>query len=547
MKSIKNILLLVLVLLCFINCEKETSLGEFEEIINTAKQVPFSSRLVYTNEIESNRMISEKLRGLNIHRNNANFESDSNDFSIDTNIAKYVEKTDGSGYSYTFAINREGAIAGEVENLVLSINTTTKEISTILIKYHYSTTQFQELLSTGHVSTYNETTVTPVTGNFSSLLTESSTQPCTISINTFHIIPTVNGVQGATYQYTATSQCQHEIDPDTGETECEVYSVLNIWCPPGSSNGSSSTSTTSGTNTNSTPSNDPINNTTNGGSTTPTNSNNNNDENEIVTTPLLTPQQEINNCINLSLQESNWLNLRENNAVALEINNYLQSEGCNETTQNIIHDALILLILDENLTFEKYFVQNMVFFKAPTNPIQDIIEYLNCFDTSAPAELTIFSDQPVPGDREETWTWGGDVGHAYIGITQGNITRILGLYPTENTTPLDPSAPFIYGNDENYNSDISITKDISSSELTNILTEITTNTNNYNLNTNNCATFAIRMANIGGITLPSTESSWPGGEGNNPADLGEDIRESNIIETEVNPITRNAPQNNGNC
>src|SRR5579872_5978876 len=50
----------------------------------------------------------------------------------------------------------------------------------------------------------------------------------------------------------------------------------------------------------------------------------------------------------------------------------------------------------------------------------------------------------------------------------------------------------------------------------------------YNLNTNNCATFVINAMAQGGITLPRTVGTWFDGAGNDPGDLGEDLRKNNI-------------------
>lgn len=46
----------------------------------------------------------------------------------------------------------------------------------------------------------------------------------------------------------------------------------------------------------------------------------------------------------------------------------------------------------------------------------------------------------------------------------------------------------------------------------------------YNLNTNNCSDFAQQIASLGGLSLPNTNGSWPGGSGTNPGNLGQDVR-----------------------
>lgn len=274
-----KLMLLFLTTTLFVNCEKDTSLEIQEEIFEEAKVAPFSSRLVYSNEIENDPIIRERLRALQTNRSNASFESDTN-FTIHTSTAKYIEKTDGSRYSYTFAVDRDGVTYTEVENLVLSVNTDTQELTTVFFTYHYTSTQLQELVNTGHVSTHTEMTVIPIEGDFSSLITEFNSSPCTVSVTTYHITPDGSG----TFEHGQGSSCQH-LDSN-GEPECEVYHVTTIWCPPTSQGGSSTTTTTTSGTQNTTPLGDPSNNTTSGGTTTSTNQNNNNDTDEIVTTPV---------------------------------------------------------------------------------------------------------------------------------------------------------------------------------------------------------------------------------------------------------------------
>ena len=51
---------------------------------------------------------------------------------------------------------------------------------------------------------------------------------------------------------------------------------------------------------------------------------------------------------------------------------------------------------------------------------------------------------------------------------------------------------------------------------------------NYDLNSNNCSSFAIRALRSAGINLPFTMGTWPNGGGYNPGDLGEDIRSMSL-------------------
>ena len=71
----------------------------------------------------------------------------------------------------------------------------------------------------------------------------------------------------------------------------------------------------------------------------------------------------------------------------------------------------------------------------------------------------------------------------------------------------------------------------------------------YNLNTNNCTTFVINAMGQAGITLPRTIGTWYDGSGDDPGDLGEDIRKNNITGMTVNPNggSGNSHLNAGQC
>ncbi|WP_430409315.1 hypothetical protein [Kordia sp.] len=456
MKTIKlitfKLMLLFLTTTLFVNCENDTALETQDEVLTVAKQAPFSSRLVYTNEIERNTIISSKLRGITQNRNNASFESDTNGFTVDTDVANYVEKSDGSGYSYTFAISRDGVVGSELENLVLSVNTDTQELSTVLIKYHYTATQLQELLQTGHVSTHSETTVTPIEGDFSNLLAESNTLPCTIQITTYHITPDT----GETFLYGTNSQCQHEIDPDSGETECEVYNVMNILCPPSSSNGTSGTTTSTNNNTNA--SSDPSNNTSNGGTTTPPNSNNQNDSTdreEIVTTPLLTISQIIGNCMNgnsftplLTQEMQSWL--RDNRNLSLAISNYIQNVGCNDSSKDFIENAIEAMMEEPSLTFEKY-IRERVEEKLEERPFglieapcSELVKWQALAMHNPPVSVT----NRVHAIDNQDLTFFTDYAIQTIENAEGHLVN-MDYFPVEITSfPINPSTSLPYTPEE---------------------------------------------------------------------------------------------------
>lgn len=194
---------------------------------------------------------------------------------------------------------------------------------------------------------------------------------------------------------------------------------------------------------------------------------------------------------------------------------------------------------------------NTILVHAPASPgIPDVREYTKCFNQSQGARLTLYVDQPKPGTRS---TWAGiitdpEVGHTFISITQGNITRVLGFYPSAGVSPLAPATSSILFNDSNHPYNVSIGKIITSSQLTNLLNYINNYSRIYDLNTYNCTNFGIGAAKSAGISLPSTEGSWGFGEGCNPGDLGEDIRDMPKSDgIRISTVKGSADSNIGGC
>jgi hypothetical protein len=208
----------------------------------------------------------------------------------------------------------------------------------------------------------------------------------------------------------------------------------------------------------------------------------------------------------------------------------------------------------------------------PTNPISDIASYFKCFTNGSAPDHTysiqVCVDQPDPGTRDP---WGltagglagslnvGNVvnsGHTFLIFTennQGNITsRNVGFYPSGIVYPTNNGAysQGVLGNDESHIYNISLTLNVTSNQFFNILNYVSLGNNTgyyYNLNTNNCATFALNALSAGGISLPSTQGSWPGGSGNDPGDLGEDIRNLTLSSSMARNTVENPHPNIGSC
>lgn len=186
--------------------------------------------------------------------------------------------------------------------------------------------------------------------------------------------------------------------------------------------------------------------------------------------------------------------------------------------------------------------------ESPETPVEDIEEYLKCFDTTKSAQLTIHVNQPIANNGSAFTTGADKAGHAFISITQGNITRVYGLYPQGNASPYNPSGAFSFGNNQNDGFDISISFNINSASLNNIINDANNYLSNYNLNSNNCTDYVIQTAALCGVNLPDPQSTWLNGGGSNPGAFGQAIRNMNLPSgMSRNTGGGNANSNNGNC
>jgi hypothetical protein len=184
---------------------------------------------------------------------------------------------------------------------------------------------------------------------------------------------------------------------------------------------------------------------------------------------------------------------------------------------------------------------------SPHNVITDIKSYFQCFTVNASStyKVTICVNQPYPGTRE-TWAFSPynsssgysnlfDPGHCFLIFSEQDgsttIIRNVGFYPDGMVVPYYPSAQGVLNNDEQHEYNISGSFAVGSGSFFNMLAYVSKGNVSgykYNLNTNNCTTFDINTLNAGGIYLPSTIGTWLHGSGNDPGDMGEDIRTMNI-------------------
>jgi len=181
---------------------------------------------------------------------------------------------------------------------------------------------------------------------------------------------------------------------------------------------------------------------------------------------------------------------------------------------------------------------------APTTIVTSVPDYLRCFGANPQAtyQVQVCVAQPQPGVRTP-WTLSSafdlmntgrpvQVGHTFLVFIQNNggqITRRnIGFYPAQAVFPTTGNVPGVFNDDGLHPYNISATFDVSATNFMNMMNYINSLQNQqYNLSTFNCTTFALNTLDQGHIYLPHVIGSWPGGMGNDPGDLGEDIRNSN--------------------
>lgn len=211
-----------------------------------------------------------------------------------------------------------------------------------------------------------------------------------------------------------------------------------------------------------------------------------------------------------------------------------------------------------------------IFVMPGNSVIKSISSYFQCFTNVGGSDhmysVTVCVDQPEPGTREP-WvlspggsggsTDAGNVvnsGHTFLVLTETygstTITRNVGFYPATSVWPASPSASGQLNDDENHLYNISgsfIVNDAQFFEILNFISSANASSYLYNLNTNNCTTFAINAVAQAGINLPRTVGTWPGGAGDDPGDLGEDIRGGKTPGMTINGSPNNNHSNAGQC
>lgn len=304
MNSVRNlfrVLCILAVTMSLINCQTDT-VAEIQQEKTLQKAFPFKSSVLTKQDVEANTKLSNQMRSLATLQSSNLSESVYNslyNFSVATDVVKFVESTENNSHSYTFPIERENSTGTELENLVFAYDEATEDYTASLVTYHFNASQKQEFFLTQHVTTPHDISYQPIAMNLSDVLAENSlTTPCTTTYTVYHVTPDTEDTFVYSTNGNVNNVCEHEYDDDP----CETYTVIEVDCPDGGSSsandsgtpssGSSSTSSTGGGN--------------NSGNDTTT-PNTDDDEPNIITSPIL--KEEVAGMIerlNETLGEGNW-------------------------------------------------------------------------------------------------------------------------------------------------------------------------------------------------------------------------------------------------
>ena len=139
------------------------------------------------------------------------------------------------------------------------------------------------------------------------------------------------------------------------------------------------------------------------------------------------------------------------------------------------------------------------------------------------------------------------------------IIRNIGFYPKNSSKPGDPIDAAIFGEDSNTPFDVSLKISVSGADFITVIHRLESQTLVYDLDNFNCTNSAMDALKSININLPSTKSNSALFSGNNPGDLGEDIRNMDlnnfsanngsrkITRTVSNSNNQTAPKRSGGC
>jgi hypothetical protein len=176
-------------------------------------------------------------------------------------------------------------------------------------------------------------------------------------------------------------------------------------------------------------------------------------------------------------------------------------------------------------------------YSSPNEPITDINKELKCFTNNSTStyDISVNINQPDPGTRDIVNALSAyPVGHTFITLQQQNadgtsIVRTIGFYPKNSVKPGSETDQSIFGDDSQTPYDVSLDFSVTGTEMNKVINRILgQQALQYNLDEFNCTNAAMDAMESININLPSTKSDSELFSGNDPGDLGQDIRGLNL-------------------
>lgn len=176
-------------------------------------------------------------------------------------------------------------------------------------------------------------------------------------------------------------------------------------------------------------------------------------------------------------------------------------------------------------------------FFPPDAPIKDLNKELKCFtdNNTSTYDVTVNINQPDPGTRNIVNPLSDfPVGHTFLTLEQHNadgtsIIRTIGFYPRNSVKPGSETDQSVFGDDSYTPYDVSLDFKVTGGEMARLIDRVLAQQAiQYDLNNFNCTNAAMDALQSININLPSTKSDATLFNGNDPGDLGEDVKGLNL-------------------
>ncbi len=489
------------------NCEKDNTLEE-GNLIESSLKVSYVS----SSTINLNTKLSQKLSSFSNSKNyfrRGDVYSSQHNFTINTDQAKYIENSDGTYHSYTFKISREEDY-GFLENLLVSLQLD-GSYKLFLIKYELTEEERNILIRGDFIDLVNKITSNEITDN--GTVQQIFAKGSCISLEVFPCSSGGTNAHGPALQLDGVSYCSgtNTVIDTSG---CGGGSAPDV-SPGGSETGGTGNNESSG----------------NGGGT------GNGGVGDGGNEQFPDSSSPIDCGSGYELYNGRCVPICERNSTR-NING-----NCDCDQGYVNHNGNCMA---EEDYYSSLLEDGFVVVSSNSADKVDPAEELECLDLTQGANLTVYVQQP--NENSDAVVGANQVGHAFIGIEQGGVTRQFGYYPDKEVGLTGVGDDYTAAIKTNYDYlyHVSISKNVSSQELTSIVNYVIGFPSIYNTNSYACADFAIAIGNLGGMGLPSTTVSSFVFSGRSPGKLGQEIRAMSSTATiTISTTSTNSPSREG--